>query len=79
MGRSFCRPSGIRSKNPLYPGLTPWAKLFRRSAAGFFVLYAPLRFAENQPSRAQALILLCLDGAAENRAFSGRSHLVNKF
>ena len=30
-----CRPSGTRSTFSLYPGLTPWANLFRRSAAEF--------------------------------------------
>ncbi len=31
---SLCRPYGTRGYFQLYPGLTPWAKLFRRPAAG---------------------------------------------
>jgi len=30
---NLCRPSGTRAYSPLYPGLAPWAKLFRRAAA----------------------------------------------
>ena len=29
-----CHPYGTRARFPLYPGLTPWANIFRRFAAG---------------------------------------------
>ena len=41
---NLCRPSGTRLVFPLYPGLTSWAKLFGRSAAGvwsFLLRHSP--------------------------------------
>ena len=45
MRENWCRPSGTCSIFPLYPGLTPWAKICRRSAAGF------LRIPDHRPPR----------------------------
>jgi len=63
---NLCRPSGTRAYSPLYPGLAPWAKLFRRAAAGLRRILVH-RFPRNLvvTHRPKPAFLLGLSGAAE--------------
>src|SRR5215467_3321235 len=44
---SFCRPYGTCSKFPLYPGLTPWAKILPPLCGYLLAPYALLRLPES--------------------------------
>jgi hypothetical protein len=63
---NLCRPSGTHVYSPLYPGLTPWAKLFRRAAAGLRWIRVH-RFPRNLvvTHRPKPAFLLGLSGKAE--------------
>ena len=63
---NLCRSSGTHVYSPLYPGLTPWAKLFRRAAAGLRRTLVH-RFSRNPvvTHRLKPAFLLGLSGTAE--------------